>query len=360
MKKFLLTLFGLIMFATGVIGDPKSAIADFEMIVPQRPGGGTSIWASIVSRELEKFLGEKIRIRHIPGARDIPGFNKWHNDLRSDDRTIMVSKGGNGVSFLQEKVDYNYAEYDSVGLMNLNIIAALRSGIDPEREPVRFAAGSGQVPETFAMTMLICGPLGTAAEYVDCFKKRVVWVHGMKTAERRLAFIRGELTGTRENPAAFKKHVEPMIKEGKAKLWFHHGILDAATRTHKDDVNYPGYQFEILFRKRWGVAPSGDLYAAYKLVKSFRDGLQKALWMSKGNPHLGKLRSALEKMAASPESMAVIRKKVGNYDWIIGEAGNSQRDTLMTLISEPALRTLVKFNSEALGLASKFKPQLIK
>ena len=34
----------------------------------------------------------------------------------------MVPHGGNGVAFLQENVDYNYADYDSVGLMNLNII----------------------------------------------------------------------------------------------------------------------------------------------------------------------------------------------------------------------------------------------
>ena len=28
--------------------------------------------------------------------------------------------------FLQENVDYNYADYTSVGLMNLNIIAGIR------------------------------------------------------------------------------------------------------------------------------------------------------------------------------------------------------------------------------------------
>ena len=60
------------------------------------------------------------------GARDIPGFNKFHNELQNDPKTIMVSHGGNGVSFLNEKVDYNYSDYESVGLMNLNIIVASR------------------------------------------------------------------------------------------------------------------------------------------------------------------------------------------------------------------------------------------
>ena len=61
------------------------------------------------------------------------GFNKFHNELQEDENTIVVSHGGNGVSFLQEDVDYNYAEYDSIGLMNLNIIAGKRYGNDMSR-----------------------------------------------------------------------------------------------------------------------------------------------------------------------------------------------------------------------------------
>ena len=100
-----------------------SAIADYTFVVPQKPGGGTSVWAQIIAEQLVPFLGENIVILHQPGARDIPGFNTWHNDLRDNDKIIMVSHGGNGVAFLQENVDYNYGDYESIGLMNLNIIA---------------------------------------------------------------------------------------------------------------------------------------------------------------------------------------------------------------------------------------------
>ena len=146
----------LLLTATLTVGMATSALADFTMIVPQKPGGGTSVWAEIVAGQLEKFLGEKIVLKHYPGARDIPGFNKWHNEMRGDDKVIMVSHGGNGVAFLQEEVDYNYGEYESIGAMNLNIIAGKRIGADMDKPS--FAAGSGMVPEAFAMTMLICGP----------------------------------------------------------------------------------------------------------------------------------------------------------------------------------------------------------
>ena len=334
-----------------------SAMAEVTMVVPQKPGQGTTVWADIVKKELEKHLGEKITLRLIPGARDIPGINAWHNDLRFDENTIVVTHGGNGVSFLQEQVDYNYAEYDSVGLMNLNIIAGKRIGDDMSKP--RFPAGSGMVPEAFAMTLMLCGPDKSVDEYIACFKENVVWVKGMSGSERRLAFKRGDLNGTRENPATYQKHVEP---DTNAELWFHHGLLDPTTGNHVDDTNYPaGYQVEQIFEARWGVAPSGEFYDAYKLVKSFRDGLQKAIWVNKGNEELRKrMIAAMYAMKNDADSMAAIEAKNGKYEWFIGDDGDQMRDTLMTFITEDALKNLVKFNKEALGLKSIYKADLVK
>ena len=344
----------LLLTATLTVGMATSALADFTMIVPQKPGGGTSVWAEIVAGQLEKFLGEKIVLKHYPGARDIPGFNKWHNEMRDDDKVIMVSHGGNGVAFLQEEVDYNYGEYESIGAMNLNIIAGKRIGADMDKPS--FAAGSGMVPEAFAMTMLICGPDKSVDEYAACFKENVTWVPGMSGGERRLAFKRGELNGTRENPAAYKKHV---AGNTDAELWFHHGILQA-DGSHADDPNYPGKQMEILFEEKWGVAPSGPMYDAYKLVKSFRDSLQKAFWVNAGNPNAEKLQAALLEMSKDPQAIKAIQKKVGKYDWIIGEAGNNQRDTLMSFITEDSLKDLIKFSNDALNIPAVYKDKLVK
>jgi hypothetical protein len=339
-----------------VLGMTSTASADYTFVVPQKPGGGTTVWTEIVAKELAPFLGEKIIIKTIPGARDIPGFNKFHNDLQKDDKTVMVSHGGNGVSFLQENVDYNYADYTSIGLMNLNIIAGIRKDYK-SGDKISFAAGSGMVPEAFAMTMLICGPDLSVDQYIECFKKKVTWVSGMSGGERRLSFKRGELNGTRENPAAYKKHV---ASNPDARVWFTHGILDANSASHMDDPNYPNMQFEILFKNKYGVAPSGEFYDAYKLVKSFRDGMQKAIWVRKDNPNAQKLQDALTAMSKDATAIANIQKKVGKYEWKIGVDGNRQRDVLMTFITKDALRNLVKFNTEALGLKSVYKSDLIK
>lgn len=348
MRKLLLSMVAALALAT-------PAAAEFTFVVPQGPDGGTSVWAEMIAQELEPFLGENIVLQYIPGARDIPGFNEFHNSLQYDDRTVMVSHGGNGVSFLQENVDYNYRDYESIGMQNLNIIAGRR--VDADMDYPKFSAGSGQTPEAYAMTMLICGPDLTVDQYVECFKEHVTWVKGMSGGERRLAFKRGELTGTRENPVAYMKHV---ATDENAELWFHHGLLDLETGARVDDPNFPGYQFEALFEQRWGVAPSGEFYDAYNLVRSFRDVLQKALWVRTGNPNRDRLVAALTAMTQDDAAMQRIREAGGDYEWIIGTDGDDVRDRLMGYITAPALETLVDFNSRALGLDSVYKANLVQ
>ena len=125
------------------------------------------MWAEIITKELEKHLGERIVLRLIPGARDIPVGKQVPNELRFNENTIVVSHGGNGVSFLQEDVDYNYAEYDSIGLMNLNIIAGKRIGDDMSAPASsRFRYGS-----TFAMTLMLCIPTNQLTNILHVSKR---------------------------------------------------------------------------------------------------------------------------------------------------------------------------------------------
>ena len=333
------------------------AVADYNLIVPQNPSGGTSVWAQIVVKEWEKHLGEKINLVYKPGARDQLGPNEFQNSLRQDNKNILVSHGGNGISYLMEPVDYNYLDWESVGMMNLNIIVGARADADTRRGPIRFAAGSGTTPEIMAIVMLIGGP---DADYKKVFEQNIVWVKGMAGSERRLAFIRGDLNGTRENPAAYKKHVEPLVDKGEAITWFHHGLLDVASGKHSDDPNFSAPTFETLYKKTWGVEPKGDFYDAYRMVKSWRDTLQKAFWVNRGNPNKQKLIDALNRMLADPESVAAIEKNVGRYQWLIGTDGDRAVKVLKTFITAPALKTLTDFGKDQLGYNTVYKEGLVK
>lgn len=355
MKKWLIGL-GVALLAT-------AAQAEYKMIVPQEAGAGTSVWASIIAKHLEPKLGEKIVIVHIPGARDIPGFNKFHNELRKDPKTIMVSHGGNAESFLTEKVDYNYKDYEPIGGMNLSIVTAYRSNFDPYANDavVKFAAGSGNNPDMMAFTLLMCGELPTMDAYLACYKKKSVFVKGMNSGERRLSFMRGELNATRESTAAFIKHVQPMIDKGEAKLWFSHGVLDLASGKIAIDPNYPqAGSLEQVYRAKYGKAPKGPLYDSYILVKQYRDVLQKALWMDKNNPNAIKVKGALVAMINDPEALKDIERDAGKYGWLIGKDLVAAVDVLNKLTTERALKDLARWQADAFGVAAVYKPELVR
>ncbi len=344
------TIMALVLMTT-------TALADYNLIVPQKPSGGTSVWAQIVVAEWEKHLGEKINLIYKPGARDQLGPNAFQNELRFDNKTILVSHGGNGISYLVEPVYYNYLDWESIGQMNLNIIVGARKTADVLNGPIQFPSGSGMTPEVMAITMLLAGPNN---DPIKTFQEKIVWVKGMKGSERRLAFIRGDLNATRENPAAYKKHVLPVIEKGEAYTWFHHGLLDVNTGKHSADPNFEEPTFEALYEEMWLTAPSGDFYDAYKLVKSWRDALQKAFWVNAGNPNKDELVASLNKMINDPESVAAIEKKVGKYEWRTGAEGDDAVRTLKSFITPEALKTLADFKSNQLGYNTVYKEELTK
>lgn len=349
MKKLLI---GLIVSVCASI-----AHADYRFIVPQDPGGGTSIWTTIVIRELEKKLGERIYIQHIPGARDIPGANKFQDELRFDNKTVMVAHGGNAESYLLENVRYNYKDWEPIGAMNLTIVTGHRKDSDPYKG-IRFAAGSGNNPDAMAMTLLVCGPMPNMQAYASCFKEKVKFINGMAGGERRLAYMRGELNAQRETPSAYHKFFDT-FKDNQ--LWFSEGILDIKTGRVIPDPNYPKELFfDNVYKARWGKAPSGELFDAYMLAKNWRDVLQKSLWVNKGNPNTERLRKALRDMLADPESMASIEKDSGKYEFLVGTDVNRAMQALDALTTRKSLKDLVWWTSQVFGVEAYYKDNIAR
>lgn len=332
-----------------------AAHADYRFIVPQEPGAGTSIWATVIGRELEKKLGEKIVIEHIPGARDIPGANKFQSSLRFDHKTVMVAHGGNAEAFLLEQVNYSYSDWTPIGLQNLSVVVGYKAGTDLAKG-IRFAAGSGNNPDAMAMTLLVCGPMPSLTAYLDCYKNNFKFVNGMKANERRLAYVRGELNAQRETPTAWNKFY---AHSPDSVTWFSHGILDIKTGKTVSDTNYPGRgSFQEVYQARWGAAPAGDLYDAYLLVKSYRDVLQKSLWVNKGNPNAAKLTQALQEMLSDPVSMKVIEEQTGQYPWLVGKDAYRATTALAKLTTRKALKDLVWWSTTAFGVAVVYKDDI--
>ena len=352
MKKLLTTMMAVLV----TMSFTAPVYADYTFVVPQKPGSGTSVWTAIVAKELEKHLGEKIKIINIPGANDIPGFNKFHNDLQSDPKVVMVSHGGNGVSYLVDDVDYNYYEYDPIGMMNLTIINGHQKSIDPYTDEILFSAGSGMNPDMMAHILLKGGPGLTMEQGKEIFNTQYKYIKGMSGGERRLSYQRGELNVTRESTAAYNKYYN---EAPYSTVWFSQGVFNLETGEIDADPNWPNQSIHEVFEAKWGEAPSGEFWNAFELVRNFRDVMQKALWIKKGSPETDRLRAAFRAMAADPVSMAKIYEKTGKYDWIIGEDMVDALDILREQIQPTTLRNLVSF-LQFTGKPAILKEDLIK
>jgi hypothetical protein len=340
MKQLKKPFMALALAMSLLVGYSAPAVADYTFVVPQKPGSGTSVWTAIVAKELEKHLGEKIKIINIPGANDIPGFNKFHNDLQSDPKVVMVSHGGNGVSYLVDDVDYNYYEYDPIGMMNLTIINGHQKSIDPYTDEILFSAGSGMNPDMMAHILLKGGPGLTMEQGKEIFNTQYKYIKGMSGGERRLSYQRGELNVTRESTAAYNKYYNDAPY---SKVWFSQGVFNLETGEIDADPNWPNQSIHEVFEQRWGEAPSGEFWDAFELVRNFRDVMQKALWTQKDNPNTPALVAAFRAMAADPESMAKIYVKTGKYDWIIGDDMKGALDILRNQIERDTYANLVDF-----------------
>jgi hypothetical protein len=195
--------------------------------------------------------------------------------------------------------------------------------------------------------------------YIKCYNDKMIFVKGMKPAEARLAALRGELNTVRETYSSHLKFINPMIEKGEYKLWFSHGVLDLKTGKIVKDKNYNTNHFEDLYKQKWGVAPSGEFYDAYVLVKNFRDVLQKSLWVGKSNPNAEHIRTSIRKMITDPAAKKALDDDSGDYEWFIGDDMTKAYNIIKKQINEKSLKNLVKFTQDGIKLESVYKSELL-
>jgi hypothetical protein len=211
-------------------------------------------------------------------------------------------------------------------------------------------------PDMMAHILLKGGPDLTMAQGKEIFNTQYGYIKGMSGGERRLSYQRGELNVTRESTASYNKFYSDAPY---STMWFSQGVFNLETGEIDVDPNWPNKSIHEVFEAKWGVAPSGEFWNAFELVRNFRDVMQKALWTQKDNPNTPALVAAFRAMAADPESMAKIYVKTGKYDWIIGDDMKTALDILREQIQRDTLANLVDF-LQFTGKPAIMKENLIK
>jgi hypothetical protein len=352
MKKMIASI--AFLFFTAV-----SAMADYTIYLPTKPGSGLDQWAQVVIKELKKHIDGEVKSVHIPGARHLLGMNKWQNENRFNEGAITVTGGTTSVNTLVVKgVEYDYTTWDAIGVQLLDIFVGKRKDWNPKDGGMVFgndhAAG-----DVTGMVLMYCGNLdGKIESYKKCVDEDMKYVKGVDDKQGTLMFANGEFNVFRGNPTAWTKQI---AKFEHGELWFTQGVYDKKKKRIVTNPNAPGKDFDTVFKETWGEEPKGELYDAYRLVQFQNDSLQKGLWVNKDAKHRKELVKALKKMLKDPESRAIIAKASGgDYEWAIGEEADKIVQYQRSLYTEEKLKNIVWWFNNIFGWKAEFKPELLK
>ena len=309
----------------------SSAMADYKLIIPSPQGTGTSIWGQTIAAELEKYLGERIIVEHIKGAKGNLGLMTFNDKYKGDKKTIVLAHGGNADAWLIEDVKWSFYDWNPVLIQPYNITTTIKKDYDWQTNNLSLADCSGCVPETLAWTIL------KGWDNINFIRK-------MSAGDAKQAWLRGEFNYIREPVSRHIKNPAPMVEEGKAIRLFNHGLF--TPEGFIEDPNWPDTpSLTKLYTDTFGKEPNGDIYDAYVLATVWREGMQKGLYMHKG-ANTEEVTKAFKEMMNNQESREYLESKLGQYPMYFGKDAHTILDRLYSYVTKDSLKALVDFASE--------------
>jgi len=290
-----------------------------EVLIPWAPGGGADQWGRYIAATLGPYLGDGASVQAVnrPGAGGVQGSNEFHLRTRSDGRTVLLQSAGQvfGYMYGSRGVRYDFREYEPIVAMAQGgaVYARADLGVETpqdlwEVEELIYGEVSPQAIGSMALTAFAL--LDLPHEVVFGYESR---------GPARLALEQGETNIDFQTTTPYSASVEPLIEEGLVVPLFSLGILDADGEVVRDPA-FPDLPTVVeVYEERYGEAPSGVAWDAYRAVLSA--GTIKMLWAKPDAPQAsiedlrGAFRLALQDEAFMADSVVAN----GPYDWLIGQ-----------------------------------------
>ena len=252
-----------------------------EVLIPWAPGGGADQWGRYIAATLGPYLGDGV-FGYMYGSRGV------RYDFREYEPIVAMAQGG-----------AVYARAD-LGVETPQDLWEVEELIYGEVSPQ--AIGS--------MALTAFALLDLPHEVVFGYESR---------GPARLALEQGETNIDFQTTTPYSASVEPLIEEGLVVPLFSLGILDADGEVVRDPA-FPDLPTVVeVYEERYGEAPSGVAWDAYRAVLSA--GTIKMLWAKPDAPQAsiedlrGAFRLALQDEAFMADSVVAN----GPYDWLIGQ-----------------------------------------
>jgi tripartite-type tricarboxylate transporter receptor subunit TctC len=199
------------------LGLTAGAAAEELKIIVHTVSGGHMIHARVFAQHLQKYSGQPVTIKAVPGAAGVAAANYLYNVAPKDGTEIGTIDSRVPVQFLAkgEGVKYDISKFGWLG-----------SAVDGRREPFVFWAKAGSDP-------LVAGTEGgSSINHIRLINSVLRWdmkevVGYTDSAQAKLAFERGEinlvaynLTGIRTTSPAWltDTSILPMIQYGNGRI----------------------------------------------------------------------------------------------------------------------------------------------
>jgi len=300
-----------------------------EVIVPYGPGGGADTWTRMVVPHLQRLLGPgaAIQVINIPGAASVAGANDFALRRRPDGRTALVSSQSTFLGFMlgEPMVRYDFADFAPIlaspggGVVFARPDVGARTAADLGRTSERLVYGGISAAGMDLLPILTFELLGLDVQSILGYSTK---------GTTRLAFEQGETNVEYQTMPAYLTNVVPMVERGDAVPLYSFGILDENNEVIRDPAvpNLPTIREAYL--EIHGREPDGAIWSAYRSVLAAAVSMAKVLWLHGDAPTnaIDELRAAARSMLADSAFVAQARREIGDYEFLVGEQVNAQRD----------------------------------
>ncbi|MDE0029032.1 MAG: tripartite tricarboxylate transporter substrate-binding protein [Deltaproteobacteria bacterium] len=298
---------------------PYSKGTRIRLIIPFSPGGGTDVYGRVVARHLSRHIAGNptIIVQNMPGAGGTIAFNFLHHSAKPDGLTLGVSSSG---TLTRQQLGYKGARYD---LAKMPIISVAGFGLITYVGAHVGARSLGELLKLDLGRPLVMAD--TSRESSTAIRRTVVFKAILKDVASKqvygypgysdvaAAIQRGEADISGMTAPGFNATVRPAVKEGKAFVLYHSGLLDAQGNIIRDPAAAEYPTFEEEYRKVFGKSPSGIAWEAFKSLVVAGGNFEKGLFAPPGTPQatIDLLADAVGKMLEDPRYIADAKKIFG-------------------------------------------------
>ncbi|NVK73089.1 MAG: tricarboxylate transporter [Oceanospirillaceae bacterium] len=290
--------------------------------IPFGVGGGTDVWARFIAPNLTKNISGNptVVIKNQPGGGSITGTNLFYKRAKGNGEDILGTSASTLFPFMlgDQRVRYNFDKWIPLmasptgGVVYIQPEFGVSSADDISKlDGVTLPFGS-QSPTGLEL------PVFLAFEMLDLDIKPVF---GMKSrGAGRLAFERGEAKIDFQTSSAYMNSVVDLVQNNKAVPLFSLGILNNEGNIVRDPAFPDLPTFEEVYAKKFGKAPSGMEYKAYRKFLAAGFAFQKVIFIPADTPSdiISEYQKGIQKMLKDPAFIKDSKVQIGPYQNVMG------------------------------------------